>query len=366
MKSAQLVWIIGAWSLTLPSLMWPAWGQAGLKGEYYTGTNFDRKVFTRVDPAINFDWRDHNPGPNMPESYYSIRWTGKLLAPVTGEYKFSAKVDDGIRVWVGNKKVMESWQLNDSKGFSGSIVLEKDHVYDLRVDYFNDMLEGEIQLRWQRPDAKDQSLNPFSASGEPIAARYFLQKAPPVVPAPIPKPVAKPVVRTVTAVSTPPTTIPPKRPTVAIARPIPKPISSKPVRTDTIATNPTTSSPPTSQPALDMKPGGTYTLRNVQFEQSSYALLPESATELNQVLAALKKNPTWHIDIAGHTDNVGDPRLNQALSENRAKVVAHYLKQRGVADDRILAIGYGGSHPISDNATEGERSKNRRVEITIK
>jgi len=81
---------------------------------------------------------------------------------------------------------------------------------------------------------------------------------------------------------------------------------------------------------------------------------------------ALKKNPLWHIDVAGHTDNVGDPRLNLALSENRAKVVSNYLMRRGIADDRLIATGYGGTRPIADNSTEGGRSKNRRVEITIR
>ena len=349
--------------------MWPAWGQAGLKGEYYTGTNFDRKIFTRVDPAINFDWRDRTPGPNMPESYYSIRWTGKLLAPASGEYKFSAKVDDGIRVWVGNKKVMESWQLNDSKGFTGSIVLEAGHFYDLRVDYFNDMLEGEIQLRWQRPDDRKSSSNPFSAPSEPITAQYFFQKAVPervvLIREPV-QPATKPVAKTVVAVSTPPKVIPPKRPVVVTAKPTPTPPIAKPIPVDTHTTPPVVVRQPVSDPSSEMKPGATYVLHHVQFEQSSYTLLSESTTELNQLVAALKQNPAWRIEVAGHTDNVGDPRLNLALSENRAKVVAHYLVQRGISDDRITAVGHGGTHPITNNATEGERSKNRRVEITIK
>ena len=82
--------------------------QPGLKGEYYTGTDFGRKVMTRIDPQIRFDWSARDPAPGIPHSYYSIRWTGKLLAPATGQYRFYAKVDDGIRIWVGNQKVMDS------------------------------------------------------------------------------------------------------------------------------------------------------------------------------------------------------------------------------------------------------------------
>lgn len=80
----------------------------------------------------------------------------------------------------------------------------------------------------------------------------------------------------------------------------------------------------------------------------------------------MKTNPLWHMEIAGHTDNIGDPRLNLALSENRAKVIANYLVRKGIDDNRITTKGYGGTHPIADNTIESERQKNRRVEITIR
>ena len=94
-RGAVLLWLMAG----------PIMAQQGLKGEYYTGTNFNRKVFTRVDRQLTFSWgRDDSPGPGMPHSYYSIRWTGKLFAPTTGQYRFYAKVDDGIRIWVDNQK----------------------------------------------------------------------------------------------------------------------------------------------------------------------------------------------------------------------------------------------------------------------
>ncbi len=69
--------------------------------------------------------------------------------------------------------------------------------------------------------------------------------------------------------------------------------------------------------------------------------------------------------MAGHTDNVGDARLNLALSEHRALVVTHYLQRKGVAEGRIKAQGYGGTRPIAPNTTETERAKNRRVEFVV-
>ncbi len=356
MKTIAALGILFVWLMAGQTI-----AQQGLKGEYYTGTNFDRKVFTRIDPQLNFNWRDRSPAPGLPESYYSIRWTGKLLAPATGQYRFYAKVDDGIRVWVGNKKVMESWQLNDSEKFTGSIVLEAGKYYDLRVDYFNDMLEGELQLYWQRPNANKALPDQYN----PIAAQYFVQKAPPI--AVVQKPV-KPVSIIPAVVSATPKAVPQKRPVSPKANPRLNPPVPKP----TTDTNTVTVAPvkPAPAPATESKPeltkGATFILRNVQFEQSSYVLLPESSAELDNVVRAMNANPQWHIDVAGHTDNVGDPRLNLALSENRAKVVAAYLKRHGIADERITATGFGGTRPIADNTVETERRKNRRVEITIK
>ncbi|GAB3771904.1 PA14 domain-containing protein [Spirosoma horti] len=349
--------------LTLVSAL----AQQGLKGEYYTGTNFERKVYTRMDPQLNYNWRGRSPAPGLSESYYSIRWTGKLLAPASGEYRFYAKVDDGIRIWVGNKLVVNSWQLNDSKDFSGRVILEAGHFYDLRIDYFNDMLEGEIYLYWQRPDAKRTSLNPFNQTGELITTNYFFQK---------PSPVRVSLTKTTPPAAPEPSAIVVKMPTKIItpkrvARVTPKPILSPP-STRTATTSAPVIAPLSPVPTVSLEstpvfePGTTVVLHKVQFEQSSYNLLPESSTELDQLVIALQKNPLWQITIAGHTDNIGDPRLNLALSENRAKVVAAYLKRRGVADNRISTNGYGGAQPIADNTLETERSKNRRVEITLK
>ena len=340
--------------------------QSGLKGEYYKGTNFEQKILTRIDPQIQFNWAEGSPAPGLPHSYYSIRWTGKLLAPATGQYGFFAKVDDGIRVWVGNKKVMDSWQLNDSQNYSGSIELEAGHFYDLRVDYFNDMLEGEIELYWQLPSAKKVFTSRFSPPGNLITAQYFFQKALPPSRITLIKKPPKPVVTTPVATPTAPKPLPKKRLPIAAPKPVITLPSPKSIAVaDTVAALPVPTRKPTLQPPSEIKSGTTFTLPNVQFEQSSYVLLSESSTDLDKLVLAMKANPNWHVSVAGHTDNVGDPRLNLALSENRAKVVANYLIRRGIDDNRVTTTGYGGTRPVANNALESERRKNRRVEFTI-
>ena len=71
------------------------------------------------------------------------------------------------------------------------------------------------------------------------------------------------------------------------------------------------------------------------------------------------------IELSGHTDNQGDPKLNVALSEARVVNVKKYLISKGIAADRIETVGYGGVFPIADNTREETRKLNRRVEMEI-
>ncbi|GAB3916322.1 OmpA family protein [Larkinella terrae] len=294
----------------------------GLKGEYFVGTNYERNVFTRIDPEVNFDWEyGTTPGPGIGHSYYSIRWTGKLYAPKTGSYKFMATVDDGIRLWVNGKKVIEVWELNDNKTFRGEIRLVAGRYYDLRVDFFNAQHGGSISLYWIPPNQ----------TGLTNLTRDFLFRTAP------PKTVAS-------TGGKKPLPVLPKKPKATAVATVPK----------------------TPDCFERLKTGDKLVLNQVFFVQSEYRLLPESYTELDKLVQALSRNPALRIEISGHTDNVGDPRLNLALSENRASVISTYLIRNGIDSQRIEAKGYGGTRPIADNATETGRSKNRRVEFVVR
>jgi outer membrane protein OmpA-like peptidoglycan-associated protein len=273
--------------------------------------------------------------------------------------------------------VMDVWKLNDSGKFTGSIELVAGQVYDLRVEYFNDLLGGVIELYWVRPDAEKPFLKFGEPIGELISARYFQQATSPVSKPP------KPAVTAPVVVAATPAKPAPKPAVVAAARPA-KPISNssasvrelKPIRLSRLPEAATPQRPvanvnaepvPEPSPVMTASAEAKPTiLQHVQFEQSSYVLLPESVPELSKLLQVLQDNPAWRIELIGHTDNVGDPRINQTLSEYRARVVMTYLTSHGIADDRIDTKGYGGSRPIADNATEGGRATNRRVEFVVK
>jgi OmpA-OmpF porin, OOP family len=111
--------------------------------------------------------------------------------------------------------------------------------------------------------------------------------------------------------------------------------------------------------------GKTIQLPNVLFRQGTAELLQESFPELDIVVEFLKDNPSVEIELAGHTDNRGIPRLNVKLSQDRVDMVKEYLVSKGISGKRITGTGYGGAKPIASNVSEETRRLNRRVEFTV-
>jgi len=118
-------------------------------------------------------------------------------------------------------------------------------------------------------------------------------------------------------------------------------------------------------PMIPIKVGESIVLENIFFATNSYDLRPESQVELKKLLNFLIKNPSLKVEIAGHTDNVGEISDNLLLSENRAKAVYDYLISQGVIASRLTYAGYGESKPIASNKTNTGRQRNRRTEMKI-
>lgn len=109
----------------------------------------------------------------------------------------------------------------------------------------------------------------------------------------------------------------------------------------------------------------TYVLQNIQFEFNSYNLMPESRYDLDRVVAYMKAHPEISVELAGHTDSIGDDRYNLELSLNRARSAGAYIISKGIDTARISARGYGEDQPIMPGESERSHQINRRVEITF-
>jgi outer membrane protein OmpA-like peptidoglycan-associated protein len=110
------------------------------------------------------------------------------------------------------------------------------------------------------------------------------------------------------------------------------------------------------------EPEQRFVLEGVHFESGSATIQEESYPRLDRVVEYMTHRPSARIRVEGHTDNVGDPERNQALSEARAESVREYLVAHGIDGSRIEAVGHGDQQPVASNDTEEGRAQNRRIE----
>jgi outer membrane protein OmpA-like peptidoglycan-associated protein len=104
---------------------------------------------------------------------------------------------------------------------------------------------------------------------------------------------------------------------------------------------------------------------NLEFNSGKDVIKNESLSSLDELAGLLAKKPTWNLKVSGHTDNVGNPKINLALSQKRAEAVKKYLVSKGIAANRFKVEWFGGNKPIATNKTEAGRQQNRRVEMMI-
>lgn len=104
----------------------------------------------------------------------------------------------------------------------------------------------------------------------------------------------------------------------------------------------------------------------IRFKKGKADVDPVCDPTMKYIAKILKESPGFHVQVDGHTDNVGNPESNRKLSQERAEAVVKYLvEKKGVDAKRLSAKGFGDSQPIADNKTERGRAKNRRVDFTV-
>jgi sulfatase modifying factor 1 len=152
---------------------------------------------------------------------------------------------------------------------------------------------------------------------------------------------------------------------VAVQAPPPPPTPQLPTVADSAVTYDSVIVENTPPPAIkeDVKDLFNKALKGITFETAKDLIRPSSFPILDQVVTALRDNPTYKIQINGHTDNQGKAAANQILSQKRSASVKNYIVGKGIDGSRISTAGFGGERPIADNNTVDGREKNRRVEF---
>ncbi|MET0622856.1 MAG: glycoside hydrolase family 3 C-terminal domain-containing protein [Pyrinomonadaceae bacterium] len=126
-------------------------GAPGLSAEYFANEELKGEpAVRRTDAQLNFNWFTDPPAPGIPYDKFSARWTGRLTPPASGTYRFGAKADDGVRLYLDDKLVVDTWTNRDAPT-SVPVEFEGGKAYRLRVEFFDRYADATAKLVWGPP-----------------------------------------------------------------------------------------------------------------------------------------------------------------------------------------------------------------------
>jgi len=125
----------------------------GLLGEYFVGKErAGTPKLVRVDPTVDFHWELGSPAPGLPDDGFSVRWTGTLTPPKSGLYALGLRSDDGSRLFLDGKLVVNDWGDHPPTLKIAQMELVGGKTYNLRLEYFEGIIGASVELLWQKAD----------------------------------------------------------------------------------------------------------------------------------------------------------------------------------------------------------------------
>jgi hypothetical protein len=128
----------------------------GLVANYFSDANFTTLAATRTNATIDFNWGTAAPIAGVPADGFSARWTGQVQAQATETYTFTVAADEGVRLWVGGKLVIDSAASTTAGAWSGTAALKAGQAYDLKLEYVDRSGTSNVQLAWASPSTVKQ------------------------------------------------------------------------------------------------------------------------------------------------------------------------------------------------------------------
>ena len=136
---------------------------AGLLGRYYATSNFGGAVVLQRTEAVSFNWDLGSPAAAVPADNFSVRWTGTVEAPVAGSYQLQTSSDDGVRVWLNGKLVIDNWTAHSATlNTSAAVTMASGQRAAIVVEYQEFTGYAVMQLGWKSPT--DTAFVPVPAS----------------------------------------------------------------------------------------------------------------------------------------------------------------------------------------------------------
>jgi hypothetical protein len=136
--------------------------EPGLGGEVFEGQQFDKFLTVRIDPQLNLEW-PAGKREDLPKENFSIRWTGHLRAPATGKYVLMLHVNDGAKIYLDDKMILEELKGSRKTKAAQTTLTLTEGPHPMRVEFWDSGGQAKIRLLWQPPGAKTEEIIPAKA-----------------------------------------------------------------------------------------------------------------------------------------------------------------------------------------------------------
>jgi hypothetical protein len=129
----------------------------GLIANYFTDSELKNLGLTRVDPSVDFTWGQDSPDASMiPADGFSARWVGKVQAQFSESYTFYTNSDEGVALWVNGQQIIDNFTDHTLTEDSGTITLNAGETYTIRLDYYDNAFDAQMQLSWSSDSTPKQ------------------------------------------------------------------------------------------------------------------------------------------------------------------------------------------------------------------
>jgi beta-glucosidase len=125
----------------------------GLNAEFFGNPDLQgTPVLKRVDPQVDFNWNGDPPGAGVSGMNFSARWTGELVPSADGDYRLGGSADDGFRLYLDNKLIVDDWSSHSERTMTAPVHLQAGHAYAIRMEYFQRAWGSAARLLWLPPN----------------------------------------------------------------------------------------------------------------------------------------------------------------------------------------------------------------------